>query len=134
MIKITPPQRTRDCHGSGEWQAPRGYGKHRGIDIECPPNSVVHSSTVGMVTKLGYMYDDDLSYRYVEIVTPLDYRVRYCYVEPSVGLGDHINVDQPLGIAQDIGKRYDGITPHIHLGVKSPAGSYINPETYFGER
>ncbi len=134
MIKLTPQQRTNDKHGSGAWQAPRSYGKHNGIDLACLPESIVHSSTVGMVTKLGYMYDDDLSFRYVEVLTPLAYKIRYCYVEPCVGLGDHISVDQPLGAVQNIGARYVDITPHIHLSVKNPQGEYINPETYFGER
>ena len=134
MIKITPPQRTTDKHGSGAWGAPRSYGKHNGVDLACLPETIVHSATVGMITKLGYMYADDLSYRYVELITPLEYKIRYGYVEPCVGLGDHISVDQPIGAAQDIGRRYEGITPHIHLTVKSPSGSYINPATYFGER
>ena len=134
MIKLIPPQRTTDKHGSGAWHAPRSYGKHRGIDLACLAGSTVLSATVGMVTKLGYMYNDDLSYRYVEVRTPLDYRVRYCYVEPSVEIGDHVSVDQPIGVVQDIAARYEGITPHIHLGVKNFKGENINPELYFGER
>lgn len=133
MIKVIPPQRTTDVHGSGAWQAPRSYGKHRGIDIAILPGSAMLSSTVGMITKLGYMYNDDLSYRYVEVQTPLGYKVRYCYVQPILDLGAHVSLDQPIGLVQDIAKRYEGITPHIHLGVKNPQGEYINPETYFGE-
>lgn len=134
MIKLTPPPRGTDKHGSGEWQAPRSYGKHRGEDVAAWPGSIVHSFTVGMVTKIGFLYSDDPSYRYVEVLTPLDFRVRYLYVEPCVGLGDHISVDQPIGAVQDIRKRYEGITPHVHLSVKDPSGKYINPKTYFGER
>lgn len=133
MIKTIAPQRTNDIHGSGAWRAPRSYGKHNGIDYACLPESAILSSTVGMVTKLGYMYNDDLSYRYVRIKTPLGYELRYCYVEPLVELGAKVSKDQIIGSVQDIAKRYEGITPHIHVSVKNPQGDYINPETYFGE-
>lgn len=133
MIKFTSEIRGQDVHGSGVWQAPRSYGKHRGVDLSILPESTVLSGTVGIITKLGYMYNDDLSYRYVEVTTPLGYRIQYCYVEPLVDLGQTVSVDTAIGRVQDIGRRYKGITPHIHLGVKSPSGDYINPEIYFGE-
>lgn len=133
MIKIIPPIRTTDDHGSGAYHAPRSYGKHNGVDVAILPRSAVLSSTIGTVTKLGYMYNDDLSYRYVRIVTPLGYTISYCYVLPSVDVGDEVSVDQVIGTVQDIGARYKGITPHIHLSVKNPSGEYINPELYFGE-
>lgn len=134
MIKLIAPQRTNDVHGSGAWQAPRGYGKHRGIDIACLPDSIILSSTEGVVSKLGYMYNDDLSYRYVQVTTPDGYKIRYCYVEPDVKVRDTIEVGQPLGVVQDIGRRYKGITPHIHLGVMNLEREYINPEDFFEER
>jgi len=134
MIKTLTPQRTSDPHGSGAWGAPRSYGAHRGIDYAVLPESTVLSATVGMVTKLGIVYSDDHSYRYVEVITPLQYRIRYMYIKPLVDLGDHVSVDQPLGVVQDIRQRYEDITPHIHVGVRDPQGKYINPEIYFGER
>lgn len=133
MIKLTAPPRANDKHGSGAWQAPRSYGKHNGIDYATWPDSLVHSSSIGLVTKLGYMYNDDLSYRYVQITTPLGYVIRYAYVQPLVELGTSVSKDQVLGAVQDIGERYEGITPHIHVSVKDPQGAYVNPEMYFGE-
>jgi murein DD-endopeptidase MepM/ murein hydrolase activator NlpD len=133
MIKLITPPRTVDRHGSGAWQAARGYGKHHGIDYAALPDSTVLSTTVGTVTKLGYMYNDDLSYRYVRVVTPLGFTIRYCYVNPTVKVGDEVSVDQPIGVVQDIATRYEGITPHIHVDIMQD-GKYINPETYFGER
>lgn len=135
MIKTIAPQRTTDSHGSGAWRAPRAYGYHRGIDYAVLPEAIVLSATVGMVTKIGRPYYDAEDtrknhFRYIEVTTPLGYQVRYFYIEPCVELGDHISVDQPLGVAQDISKVYNGITPHIHIGVKID-GKYINPETYF---
>ena len=134
VIKVIPPIRTTDVRGSGAYHAPRSYGKHNGVDVAILPKSAVLSATIGTVTKLGYMYNDDLSYRYVRIVTPLGYTLSYCYVSPAVKVGDEVSVDQWIGNVQDIGARYEGITPHIHLSVKSPTGEYVNPEIYFGER
>ena len=139
MIKITPPQRTTDEHGSGAWHASRIGRLHEGVDVACWPGSVVLSSTVGIVSKIGLPYysETDTSknhFRYVEVKTPLGYKIRYMYVEPTVTKGDCISVDQALGSAQDLTKVYKDITPHVHIGVKNPQGEYINPETYFGER
>lgn len=133
MIKTTPPQRGEDNHGSGAYQAPRSYGKHNGIDYAVLPASLVLANTAGLVTKLGYMYADDLSYRYVRMKTLLGYTVTYGYVEPAVDLGARVTKDTVLGEVQDIAKRYEGITQHIHVSVKDPQGKYINPEVYFGE-
>lgn len=138
MIKLTPPQRTNDPHGSGAWQASRGTRKHEGVDYACWPESIVHSGTNGMVTKIGRPYYDaaDTSknhFRYVQVTTQLGYNIRYMYVEPCVHVGDTVSTDQPIGAAQDLTKVYEGITPHIHIGVKYE-GKYINPEDYFGER
>lgn len=139
MIKLTPPQRNSDLHGSGAWQANRGDRKHNGVDYACWPESTIHSATIGTITKIGRPYYDaeDTSknhFRYVEITTPLDYRIRYYYIEPCVHVGDQVSVDQPLGVSQDLTKVYEGITPHIHIGVRNPHGDRINPEIYFGER
>lgn len=135
MIKVITPQRTSDRHGSGAWQASRGNRRHNGVDYAVYPGSVVLSATVGIVTKIGRPYYDAINteknyFRYVEVTTPLGYRIRYFYVEPCVGVDDHISVDQPLGVAQDLTKVYTGITPHVHIGVKKD-GKYINPEVYF---
>lgn len=133
MIKTITPQRTNDKYGSGAYQAPRSYGKHNGIDYTVLPASLVLANVCGLVVKLGYMYSDDLSYRYVRIKTPLGYIVRYAYVEPEVELGAKVCKGDILGSVQDIAARYEGITPHIHVDVKDPQGNYIDPETYFKE-
>lgn len=135
MIKTIAPERTTDSHGSGAWQASRGSRKHNGTDCAVYSGSIVLSATVGMVTKIGRPYYDaeDTSknhFRYVQVTTPLGYEIRYFYIEPCVGLGDHISLDQPLGVAQDLTKVYNGITPHVHIGVKKD-GKYIDPGVYF---
>ena len=136
MIKVITPERSTDPHGSGAWQASRGNRKHNGIDYACMPNSVVLSATIGMVTKIGFPYspqdEKKKHFRYIEVTTPLGYSIRYFYIKPIVNLGEQISVGDPLGVVQDIGTAYGGITPHIHVGVKKDS-KYINPELYFKE-
>lgn len=130
MIKLRPPTRGDDPHGSGYYGAPRGDHKHRGIDLACWPGSEVESVSAGTVTKLGYCYADDLSFRYVEITSPFGYVSRYLYVEPSLDAGVGVMPGDVIGAAQDLRPRYEGITPHIHFEVRED-GSIIPPEQYF---
>ena len=128
MVKLITPMRAPDNWGSGYYGASRGTRKHRGIDCACWPNSEVFSPVNGEVTKLGYAYGDDLSFRYVEITEiPSDLRWRIFYVEPSVGLNDMVTTETIIGKSQDLRPRYKGITPHVHLGVMR-GNEYLNPE------
>lgn len=128
MISLIAPLRGVDLFGSGAFKAPRGSRTHKGIDYAALPGSTVLSPVAGEVTKLGYPYGDDLSFRYVEITTPLNKRWRFFYVLPGASLGEEIKEGESLGTVQDLNPRYKGITPHIHLEVMLLDGSVVNPE------
>lgn len=128
MIKVIPPTRN-DKYGSGYYGAPRGNRTHQGIDLAAQVGSSVLSNIAGKVTKLGYAYTDDPSYRYVQVTSAEGLDYRFFYVEPGVELGDTVRVDDELGVVQNLGRRYDGITPHIHFEVKK-AGQHIDPTPY----
>ena len=128
MIKLIAPLRDSDSYGFGHFGASRGTRKHNGVDHACIPNSQILSPVKGKVTKLGYPYSDDLSFRYVQITTKEGYHVRVFYIEPSVSEGDQVNEDDIIGTSQELGKRYPAITEHIHLEVKGANGKFINPE------
>ena len=130
MIKIRPPIRGEDSHGSGYYGAPRGDHKHRGLDFVALRGVGVESVSDGTVTKLGYCYNDDLSYRYVEITSAGGYVSRYLYVEPGVDLGVGVKRGDLIGEVQDIAKRYPGIIPHFHFEVRLK-GAVIPPAQYF---
>jgi len=134
MIKIANSQvlekRGNDKWGSGEWGAKRGSRRHMGVDYKILPGDTVLSLTEGVVTKLGYPYADDLSYRYVEVEDANEYKLRYFYILPSVKVGQMVAEGEPLGIAQSLDRRYEGITEHIHFEVKNDIGELINPEKY----
>ena len=125
-MHISSTIRKQDSYGSGEFEAPRGGHKHRGIDFSIN----VHAVSSGEITKLGYPYSDDLSYRYVQITDVNGYDVRYFYIEPNVKVGDKIHAGAIIGQMQDLGKRYPGITPHWHFEVKDKNGNIVNPHDY----
>ena len=125
---IGAPKRTQDVFGSGSYGASRGTRKHNGIDYACYPDSAVFAPATGIITKIGYPYADDLSFRYVQITTEdgLDYRI--FYISPIVGLNDFVTRDHTIiGISQKLGDRYPDITEHVHFEVKVD-GVFVNPE------
>jgi len=136
MINVTLPQRGADDWGSGAFGASRGRRTHKGIDYACYPGTIVKSPVAGLVTRIGYPYGDDLSYRYVEVTTPDGMRHRIFYIEPLVNHGDIIRHGSPIGEAQDIASRYEDpakrpMTNHIHFEILD-GDTPINPDEYFG--
>ena len=129
MIKIIPPDRGQDVHGSGAYLASRGSRTHNGVDKACLVGSVVLSCSVGLVTKIGIVYSDPekTRFRYVQVTNPLGYDLRFFYLDPLVSVGDEIGRDQPLGTVQEL--PYGGITPHFHFEVKKD-GKYIDPNKF----
>lgn len=134
MIKCTLPKRGTDAWGSGDFGASRGNRVHKGIDYACYPKTVIDSPISGEVTKLGYPYADDLSYRYVEISDVVGNKHRLFYVQPLVQLKEFVAMGDPVGVAQNIAGRYS--TPekymknHIHYEILDLDGQPINPEEF----
>jgi hypothetical protein len=121
-----------DPAGKGNYGARRGDRTHVGIDYCCTPGAVVLTPVGGIVTRLGYPYADDLSWRYVEITSgPDKLRHRFFYVEPgeTIDVGTHVGRKTPIGKAQDISERYPDqeMLAHIHYEVKTQAGTHLDP-------
>lgn len=129
----TLPSRKSDNYGSGRFGSNRrgraGPRCHNGEDLACFPGTKILSPVDGHVTKLGYPYGDDLSYRYVEVTDAQGLRHRLFYVTPWVEVGDNVYADASvLGEAQDIRKRYpNGMTPHVHYEIKTQDGKFLDP-------
>ena len=124
------PERGVDHYGSGKFGAPRGNHDHHGIDYSCPPGAIVYSPVEGIVSKLGYPYSNDLSYRYVQVTDEADHLYRVFYIEPLVDLEEEVDTETAIGICQDLTTRYqNGITNHVHLEVKY-GHIYLPPDSW----
>lgn len=127
------PLRGTDSWGSGAYGASRGSRKHKGIDYAAYPGTEVCTPVGGKVTKLGYPYGDDLTFRYVEVTAEDGYRHRFFYVYPRVGRGDEMAAGDVVGIVQDSTSRYKGITNHVHYEILKPGSkASVDPDKYHG--
>jgi murein DD-endopeptidase MepM/ murein hydrolase activator NlpD len=136
MRAIIPTElehRNCDEWGCGHFGAPRGNRTHKGVDFKCPYGAHVQSPCSGRVTKLGYAYSDDLSFRYVEITADDGNRHRIFYVLPRVFDSSIVKEGDVIGYAQDLEQRYPGITPHVHYEIIDTDGNFIDPEKYDGQ-
>lgn len=127
-MKARLPHRGIDAWGSGEFGASRGNRKHNGIDYACYPGTAIYSPVDGTITKHGYPYGDDLTYRYIEVTDKLHRRHRVFYVSPLIEVGRRVSLGEVLGTAQNIAGRYDDrMKNHIHYEIKHN-GKYLDPE------
>jgi murein DD-endopeptidase MepM/ murein hydrolase activator NlpD len=134
------PMRLSDKWGAGWFGAPRGDRTHKGVDYSAYPRTAILSITYGTVTKIGYTYADNLSFRYIQVTqygnanigAKIDYR--YFYVQPKANLklGNLIHAGDVLGEVQDLTKRYPDIINHMHLSIKQD-GVHINPVQFLSD-
>ena len=131
---ILPPIREHDDFGAGYFGAPRGSRTHNGIDFSAPPGAKICSVCDGRISRFGYPYGDDLTYRYVEVTDTNGDMVRYFYAVPPDGnfgnVGHQVKKGGVIGVVQDIAARYNTDTKkmnnHFHFEVKRD-GEYLNP-------
>lgn len=139
VILIQASVRGNDVHGSGAYLASRDGGKdvHRGVDFACSEGNIVVSPMAGKVVKVGFMYADGIGawndrmdpFQYIDIVeSKSGYRFRFGYVRPVHDVGDAIKRGSGIGFVQNIARRYPGITNHIHVEARDPAGKIVDPE------
>ena len=135
MITARLPSRGSDAWGCGDFGASRGSRTHKGIDYACAPGTIIMAPYNGRVTKIGYPYSDDLSYRYVEVTDTGGRKHRVFYVNPLVTIGSDVVAGRSvIGEAQDICARYPDkgngpMTNHVHYEVKVGQREYIDPDT-----
>ncbi len=132
--------RGNDSFGSGSYKAPRGTrnGKpryHNGMDYLAPVGSAVFCIKAGMVTKIGLPYSEG-SLRYVQVTDDNGYKLRYFYVQPTVKVGDKLEADSFIGIAQNLDLKYEGMSKynHIHFEIMDFTSRYVNPAFYIKDK
>ena len=109
-----------DEQGCGGYNASRGSRSHRGTDYSAAPGQDVLAISDGIITKIGYPYGDDISYRYIQIDSSDGYQIREFYITPNrdINFGSSVRVGQVIGTAQSLQPRYPNITDHIHVEIR----------------
>lgn len=119
--------RAHDDFGFGAFGASRDGGSrhHEGVDYVGFAGQDVAAPIAGQVTRMGLAYAD-ANYKYVEITNPeTGYEARVFYVEPTIAIGDTVEVGQVIGKLKSLQPRYPGITDHVHLEVMK-SGARLN--------
>lgn len=126
---IVAPLVRCDDMGDGHFGAPRGDREHRGVDYLCRPGDSVFTPCTGVITKLGFPYDDVSEWRYVEVTDSDHRRHRLFYVSPTLSTGTYVWSGTEIGKAQDISLRYGPrMKPHIHYEIIDRDGVYQDAE------
>ncbi len=121
--------REHDVYGDGSFGASRDGGarRHAGVDYVAEVGQAVLAPISGFVSKIGFPYPDNQQLRYVEIDNPaLSMSARVFYVDPQVEVGQAVRLGAPIGVAQDLQARYQGITEHVHLEIADRAGHKLD--------
>ena len=83
------------------------------------PGDEVTSPIDGTVKRLGWAYSN-ADFGLIEITGRGRHegvKVQLLYLAPYVRKDQTVTAGQVVGHAQDVSKRYAGITPHVHLEV-----------------
>ena len=107
------------------WGAARSNGRsHEGIDIFAPRGTPIHSTTDGIVRKVG---NNTLGGRVVSIIGPGGSGHYYAHLEDyaDIAVGDWVNAGDVIGYVGDSGNA-KGTPPHVHYGIYIN-GSAVNP-------
>lgn len=106
-----------DTWGAGSYGARRGSRRHKGNDFPCVVGQEIVSPLDGLVVRLARPYaSDDVLEGVVIKSTKITIKMFYFRLDRSL-LRQNVRQGQVIGFAQDVGKRYRGMTPHVHLQV-----------------
>ncbi len=112
------------------WYDPRSRRTrlHMGTDIKRRAKTPILSMTDGVVLYIGYL---PIPGNYVIIQDPYGYVYHYYHMfemTTSIKEGDKVKQGQQIGI---VGSTGNSVAYHLHLGVVTPEGKYVNPYDLF---
>lgn len=97
---------------------------HNGIDLAVPLGTVIRSCSDGVVIKSVY---SESAGNYVVVQSSDGYSFHYMHMQSrEVYQGQQISAGDLIGF---VGSTGNSTGPHLHLGVKSPEGEWINPRS-----
>jgi murein DD-endopeptidase MepM/ murein hydrolase activator NlpD len=128
-----------------DFGAPRGQGRHEGIDIVAPRKALAVAAEAGQVKyhfgsqRAGCMLylngDSGTTYLYVhlnnDVGTTNDNRGSCApgtAFAPGLKSGARVAAGEPIGFVGDSGDA-DGVEPHLHFELHPGCGSAVNPFT-----
>lgn len=114
-----------NAHLTDTWGAARSGGRsHEGIDIFAKRGTPIHSTTEGIVRKVG---TNSLGGNVVSIIGPGGVSHYYAHLESyaDIEVGDWVYAGDIIGYVGDSGNA-KGTPPHLHYGVYTNAGA-VNP-------
>lgn len=136
--KVTSQTELRNCdsYGCGDFGASRtnSAGTHQGLDIIVYQGESIYAPFESIVTRFGYPYANDTSYRLVEFKGIGSYKGYVCKVmyvnNNSEIVGQTVSKGQFITTAQDISKKYgSGMIPHLHIELRIN-GQLVDPQKY----
>lgn len=107
------------------WGAARSEGRtHEGIDIFAKRSTPIHSTTIGVVRKVGL---DRLGGNVVSIIGPGGVMHYYAHMQQfaDIEVGDWVEAGEVIGYVGDSGNA-KGTPPHLHYGIYTRSGA-VNP-------
>ena len=118
------------CTIKNGWYDPRSRKTrlHMGTDIRASARTPILSATDGTVLYVGYM---PIPGNFVIVVDPYGYEYHYYHmyeISTFVSEGDTVVQGQQIGL---VGSTGNSVANHLHLGVVSPDGHYLNPYDLF---
>ena len=118
------------CTIKNGWYDPRSHATrlHVGTDIRAAARTPILSVTDGTVLYVGYM---PIPGNFVIVVDPYGYEYHYYHmyeISTFVSEGDTVEQGQQIGL---VGSTGNSVANHLHLGIVSPDGRYLNPYDLF---
>ncbi len=112
------------------WYDPRSHRTrlHTGTDIRVASKTPILSVTDGVVLHIGYL---PIPGNYVIIRDPYGYEYHYYHmyeISTFVQVGERVKQGQQIG---RVGSTGNSVAYHLHLGLVSPEGVYLNPYDLF---
>jgi hypothetical protein len=94
----------------------------------CEPGQNILMPVDGLIARISLPYKDDLKWQGALIVNSR-IEIKMWYFHPIAEIGKEYKIGEVIGVAQDIGEKYEGVTPHIHLRIVKIDPMLLFPET-----
>lgn len=90
---------------------------HTGLDLTVEPWGAIIAPRLGTSKRIGIAYPNE--FRYHSLLLDLGtWEMKILYVWPYCSKGKTIHRGEVIGLAEDLTKRYPGVTNHVHVMIR----------------